>query len=152
MKKWFLILLFVPAFCFGQQKEVICTGPGEPVLTCLDADPDDVRELKESINALIDERAGLLHTQQEYNQGNANQRKRDYNDRIDELEGRAADAANDKARDFWQAKADDLKARRDYHDSEEPGSPRDIASKLGPQISALMQEINDLKQELRAIE
>jgi len=136
---------------FGQQKEIICIDVDNPE-GCVAADSDEVKSLKEDINSLIDTREGLLHSQQDYNNGNANQRRTNYQAKIDDFETKAGNAANATAAARWQAKADALKVQRDFHDSEEVGSPRDEANKLGPQISALMQEINDLKQELRAIE
>ena len=136
----------------AQQREIICDQDAVEKGDCEAVDTDDVRVLKLDINSLIDEKESALHTQQEYNQGGVNRMIRDFDEMIARYTQRRDEAQNMRAAQHWQDKINDLEAQKAYHTSEEPGYPRDEASKLGPVISQLQQDINDLKQELRAIE
>jgi hypothetical protein len=157
MKKLFLLtpMLLVASLALAQgpQKEVVCLGLDDPQGSgCTVADPDDVKELKLEVNKLIDQHEALLHQQQDWNNGNANQHINGLDQRITNFTNKRDNAANAEATAFWQAKLDEALAEKVLWEDTSVGSPRDEASKLGPQISALLQRINSLKQELRVIE
>jgi hypothetical protein len=133
-------------------REVTLDEEGVPVAPCLEVDSDDVIILKLEINRLVQQRTQLLHTQQEWNNANANVHINGLDNLIANYTNKRDNAANAEATAFWQTKLDNVLAEKVLWEDTSEGSPRDEASKLGPQISALMLEFTALKQELRAIE
>lgn len=156
MKKLFLlipILLFVASLAGAQgpPKEEFCTPQDVADGLCTLADTNDHKALKIEINSLIDEMEQLLHTQKEWNNGSANQHISHLNVKITNFTEKLLAAKNDSAVDYWQDKLDKVEEQKAIWEDTSLGSPRDVASKLGPQIAALLQQINDLKQELNSL-
>jgi len=93
----------------------------------------------------------LLQQQQDWNSSAASNRLAHYNNLITQWtlekaqadsQGRTTLAAN------IQRKIEDFERRRDEQDSTAEGSPRDEATKLGPQINELSELIDETKDQL----
>ncbi len=150
-----LVFLFIAGFAFTQEptpQEECESGRGywkETPGTCLARnDMDSVQVvLFKALRKVEQEKAQALHTQQDFNQASVDARKAAFDARIASLETKR-DAASGVVVNVYQEQIDKLTARRDYLDSQDPGSPRDEASKLGPVIAQLSQDIGELKAEL----
>lgn len=169
--KGLLIVLFILAFagtCLGQAEPPIC-GDGEinqPSEVCDDGNTLDwdgckadcsAVESDEDVNMYMElqsleaQKAQLLHTQQEFNMASVNARRQYSNDSIARWQAKYDEAfAADRfdTATSIQVRIDELIRLRDLYDSTDPGSPRDIASNLGPQISVLSQSIEQLREQL----
>jgi len=93
--------------------------------------------------------AQALHTQQEFDAGSVVARKAAFDSRIAELVVER-DATSGMPAQMYQDQIDRLTKRRDQLDSTAPGSPRDLASQLGPVITQLNLDISELKTDLDA--
>ena len=114
--------------------------------TCLlPADMDEAQELLfDDLRAKEGELASALQDQQEFTAPNVAARVAALNARIAFLETKR-DATNGGPADAYQARIDRIEGER-----ESLTGRRDEAAKLGPVVSRLNREINELKRDLNA--
>jgi len=101
------------------------------------------KALRSAERALV----GALNAQASFTPVAVADRKAKFDALIAALEAKR-DATNGAPAQVYQDQIDRLTKRRDRLDSAEPGSQRDKASKLGPVISQLRQDISELKRDL----
>ena len=158
MKKILFLLLLVSTVALGQGRpdKELCFGEfdddGEDSPpTCTGADSEEVLELKNEFNKLAQELRQAIHTQRDFNASAVIARRNGFNVEIARLETIRDILDNQDLRDKFQAKINKLVSNRDEADSTDPGSARDNASKLGPVVYTLNQQLSDIEAALASL-
>lgn len=156
MKKLLAILLLIPTLVFGQIRgEDQCKADedywSESKTVCFETDNFDGAQiiLFREYSLLRYRQFGLIHFQSEFTPQEVAARLFNYNQQIANLEIRR-DALTGRAVEILQEAIDKFIRRRDELNSTEPGSPRDKASKAGPKIAALAQQVQEVADSLDA--
>ena len=152
MKKLVIAFLLIAASASARPAKEICRELGQG---CQSVDSPDLVELKLLFNEINRTLVQALHDQQEFNTGTAIERKSDYDAEIARLEAIRDNLVNLAAKAKMQDKIDKLASQRDFLDKNVPNDdgsdpPRLRASKLGPVVSSLNLQLNDVQLEIDA--
>jgi len=160
MKKLVILFLLVSAAVIARPAKEICRELSELDeeglrLPCAEIDSDDVVSLKLLFNQINRELVQALNDQQEFNMGAVNARKNDSDVEIARLEAIRDNLTDATTIARVQAQIDKIAEKRDLLNKNVPNEdgsdpPQVAAGKLGPVVSALNLELNDVQRELDA--
>lgn len=152
MKKLIVLFLLTAALTSARPTKKICLELNQK---CQSVDSSDLIELKLLFNEINQTLVQALHDQQEFGTIEIIARKSAHDAKIARLEAIRDNLVNKDAKDMMQVKIDKVTSSRDYLDKTTPNAdgsnpPRVRAGKLGPVITALNAQLDDVQREIDA--